>query len=61
MTINKGELSERLLPFDDSIKLYVDIPGYGLIPVLGCRYTWYGGEGVAVLSANLPRVARPAP
>jgi hypothetical protein len=60
MTITKGELTERLGPFDEQIRIYVSVPGYGLVPVLRSRYEWFGEQGNVVLDIEPPRVARPA-
>ena len=60
MSMVKGELLERLAPFDEQIRIYVAVPGYGLVPVLRSRYEWFGDQGNVVLDIELPRVARPA-
>jgi hypothetical protein len=58
MSMTKGEMQGRLEPFDEQIKIYVAIPGYGVVSVLRSRYEWFGGEGSVVLDIELPPLAK---
>jgi hypothetical protein len=60
MSMTKGDLQERLEPFDDQIRIYVAVRGYGMISVLRSRYEWFSGEGSVVLDIELPPAPRPA-